>query len=83
LLEHDTFSDLLWAVFHLAEELAHRDNVKDLKDTDNKRQKMLQKLFQTTYRPDLKKLVDISGESYYFFRGMLLIMRRTTMRRER
>jgi len=36
LLEHDTFSDLLWAVFHLAEELAHRDNVKDLKDADNK-----------------------------------------------
>jgi hypothetical protein len=24
LLEHDTFTDLLWAVFHLAEELAHR-----------------------------------------------------------
>jgi hypothetical protein len=24
LLEHDTFTDLLWAVFHLVEELAHR-----------------------------------------------------------
>jgi len=35
LLEHDTFSDLLWAVFHLAEELSHRENVKDLKDADN------------------------------------------------
>jgi len=34
LLEHDTFSDLLWAVFHLAEELSHRENVKNLKDAD-------------------------------------------------
>jgi len=34
LLEHDTFSDLLWAVFHLAEELSYRKNVKDLKDAD-------------------------------------------------
>jgi hypothetical protein len=25
LLEHDTFTDLLWAVFHLVEELAHRE----------------------------------------------------------
>jgi len=36
LLEHDTFSDLLWAVFHLVEELSHRENVKDLKDADYK-----------------------------------------------
>lgn len=27
LLEHDTFTDLLWAVFHLAEELSHRQDV--------------------------------------------------------
>jgi len=25
LLEHESFTDLLWAVFHLADELAHRD----------------------------------------------------------
>lgn len=34
LLEHETFSDLLWAVFHLTEELAHRSDVKTLPDTD-------------------------------------------------
>ena len=34
LLEHENFTDLLWAVFHLAEELSHRTNVKDLPDTD-------------------------------------------------
>lgn len=34
LLEHETFSDLLWAVFHLAEELAHRKNIGALHDAD-------------------------------------------------
>lgn len=34
LLEHDTFTDLLWAVFHLAEELAFRNDVHHLPETD-------------------------------------------------
>jgi hypothetical protein len=34
LLEHETFTDLLWAVFHLTEELSHRTDVKNLSDTD-------------------------------------------------
>lgn len=34
LLEHESFTDLLWAVFHLTEELAHRQDVKQLSDTD-------------------------------------------------
>jgi len=34
LLEHDYFTELLWAVFHLAEELSHRSQVKDLPATD-------------------------------------------------
>lgn len=34
LLEHESFTDLLWAVFHLTEELACRINVKQLPDTD-------------------------------------------------
>jgi len=34
LLEHETFTELLWAVFHLTEELASRQNVKDLPDSD-------------------------------------------------
>ncbi len=34
LLEHDEFTELLWAVFHLAEELSHRTRIKDLPDTD-------------------------------------------------
>jgi hypothetical protein len=35
LLEHESFTELLWAVFHLAEELAARDNVTKLPDTDH------------------------------------------------
>jgi len=34
LLEHESFSELLWAVFHLTEELASRNDFKDLPDTD-------------------------------------------------
>lgn len=34
LLEHESFSDLLWAVFHLTEELAHRRDVRRLPETD-------------------------------------------------
>lgn len=34
LLEHDEFTELLWAVFHLAEELSHRESVNGLPDTD-------------------------------------------------
>jgi hypothetical protein len=34
LLEHESFTELLWAVFHLTEELACRKDVKRLIDTD-------------------------------------------------
>jgi hypothetical protein len=34
LLEHETFTDLLWAVFHLAEELEKRTDIEGLPDKD-------------------------------------------------
>ena len=34
LLEHETFTELLWAVFHLGEELAHRDTLQGLPPAD-------------------------------------------------
>lgn len=34
LLEHESFTDLLWAVFHLTDELEKRENLKQLLDTD-------------------------------------------------
>ena len=36
LLEHESFTDLLWAVFHLTDELLHRKDLGDLPDTDYK-----------------------------------------------
>jgi hypothetical protein len=34
LLEHESFTELLWAVFHVAEELAYREDVKQLSNPD-------------------------------------------------
>jgi hypothetical protein len=34
LLEHESFTDLLWAVFHLTEELAHRPKCRELHPRD-------------------------------------------------
>jgi len=34
LLEHESFTELLWAVFHLSEELSHRPSVDDLPKPD-------------------------------------------------
>lgn len=36
LLEHESFTELLWAVSHLTEELSHRQNLQNLTDTDKK-----------------------------------------------
>ncbi|MDP8234706.1 MAG: hypothetical protein P9M06_07950 [Candidatus Saelkia tenebricola] len=36
LLEHESFTNLLWAVFHLAEELIHRRSLEVLPETDYK-----------------------------------------------
>jgi hypothetical protein len=36
LLEHDAFTELLWAIFHLAEELAQRPDLSYLPDPDRK-----------------------------------------------
>jgi len=33
-LEHEAFTDLLWGVFHLTEELAHREDLADLPESD-------------------------------------------------
>jgi hypothetical protein len=34
LLEHESFTDLLWATFHLTDELSHRQNLSQLPETD-------------------------------------------------
>ena len=34
LMEHDSFTDMLWSVFHIADEMQSRDNMKDLPQAD-------------------------------------------------
>ena len=34
LLEHDRFTDLLWAIFHLGEELSARESLEGLPESD-------------------------------------------------
>jgi len=34
LLEHDTFTEMLWAVFHFADEVGHRKNIQNLSKND-------------------------------------------------
>jgi hypothetical protein len=34
LMEHDSFTDMLWAVFHVADELQNRENLKSLSEND-------------------------------------------------
>ncbi len=34
ILEHDTFTELLWAVFHLTDELQHRKKIKQCSEID-------------------------------------------------
>lgn len=36
LLEHESFTDMLWATFHVADELAHRQSTRNLSDADYK-----------------------------------------------
>jgi len=36
LLEHESFTNLLWAVFHLTDEITHRKNLEELPETDIK-----------------------------------------------
>jgi hypothetical protein len=36
LLEHETLTEMLWSVFHLADELAHRPSVTNLPDADRR-----------------------------------------------
>jgi uncharacterized protein (DUF2267 family) len=36
LLEHDKFTDMLWSIFHLTEELIHREELKNLPENDIK-----------------------------------------------
>lgn len=68
LLEHDYFTELLWAVFHLAEELAHRSEVKDLPDTDYEHLSGdIKRVYQLLVREWLSHMEHLKSDYPYLF----------------
>jgi hypothetical protein len=68
LLEHDRFTELLWAVFHLAEELSHRRQVKDLPDTDYEHLGGdLERVYRLLVREWLSYMEHLNGAYPYLF----------------
>ena len=68
LLEHDYFTELLWAVFHLAEELSHRARVKDLPDTDYEHLSGdIKRVYQLLVREWLSHMEHLKGDYPYLF----------------
>jgi hypothetical protein len=68
LLEHEAFTELLWAVFHLAEELSHRKNVKKLPETDRKHLAGdIQRAFSLLTREWLAHMEHLKSDYPYLF----------------
>ena len=68
LLEHDYFTELLWAVFHLAEELSHRDKVKELPDTDYEHLSGdIKRVYQLLVREWLSHMEHLKSDYPYLF----------------
>jgi hypothetical protein len=68
LLEHDYFTELLWAVFHLAEELSHRARVKDLPDTDYEHLSGdIKRVYQLLVREWLSHMEHLKSDYPYLF----------------
>lgn len=68
LLEHDYFTGLLWAVFHLAEELSHRARVKDLPDTDYEHLSGdIRRVYQLLVREWLSHMEHLKSDYPYLF----------------
>jgi len=68
LLEHEQFSELLWAVFHLAEELAHRTGVEGLPDTDYKHLAGdIERAYKLLVREWLSHMEHLKGHYPYLF----------------
>ncbi|UCG59228.1 MAG: hypothetical protein JSU70_06895 [Phycisphaerales bacterium] len=68
LLEHDDFTELLWGVFHLAEELSHRTKIRDLPDTDYGHLNVdVQRVYQLLVREWLSHMEHLKSEYPYLF----------------
>ncbi len=68
LLEHESFTELLWAVSHLAEELSHRQNLQDLTEMDSKHlDGDIQRAYQLLMREWLSYMEHLQKEYPYLF----------------
>jgi hypothetical protein len=68
LLEHEAFTELLWAVSHLAEELSHRATVKDLPAKDYKHLSGdIKRAYQLLVREWLSHMEHLKQEYPYLF----------------
>jgi hypothetical protein len=68
LLEHDEFTDLLWAVFHLTEELVARHRVDALPDTDLDHLALdIQRVYRTLTRQWLQYMLHLKVDYPYLF----------------
>lgn len=68
LLEHDDFTELLWGVFHLAEELSHRTQIEELPDTDYDHLNVdIKRVYQLLVREWLSHMEHLKGEYPYLF----------------
>ncbi len=68
LLEHESFTELLWAVFHLAEELSHRTTIKDLPETDYIHLSGdIKRVYQLLVREWLSHMEHLKGNYPYLF----------------
>ncbi len=68
LLEHEDFTELLWAVFHLAEELSHREKITDLPETDYEHLSGdIKRVHQLLVREWLSHMEHLKGDYPYLF----------------
>lgn len=68
LLEHESFTELLWAVSHLAEELSHRQNLQALTEMDSKHLAGdIQRAYRLLMREWLSYMEHLQKEYPYLF----------------
>jgi len=68
LLEHETMTELLWAVFHLADELAHRPSVASLPDPDRRHLEAdMRRAYDLLVREWLRHMQHLKSDYPYLF----------------
>ena len=68
LLEHETLTEMLWSVFHLADELAHRPSVASLPDADRMHlENDIKRAYEWLVREWLRHMQHLRATYHYLF----------------